>query len=227
MGVASDYIGHGTFVASLLSGTLKDRQNGCEKALGLATGATLIPLKCFDEQQADTHLLAQAIYDAVDAFQCDIIQMSWGISKASEELSDAVSYAAEKGVILVAAAGNDGSQALYYPAAFPEVMGVGATDSQGKMASYSEINESMLIAAPGTFLTGAGHTSDQAVVTRSGTSYAVSYVTAAIALALEIKPDLTFSQIEGALLETASETTDAYACPVLDTENFLAYISEM
>lgn len=226
-GIASDYIGHGTFAASLVSGTLQNEEDGMEKSLGIATDAVLVPLKCFESQNADTHLLAQAVYDAVDVFQCDIIQMSWGTSKNSEELFYAVSYAVDKGVILVAAAGNDGSEELYYPAAYEDVLGVGAVDTEGNMASYSVINKSMDIAASGTFLTGAGHTSDQALVTRSGTSYAVSYVTAAIALALEIKPDLTVLELKNALLETAGKTMDEYMCPVLDTEKFLIYISEM
>lgn len=207
-----------------MSGTFQNDEDGTEKSSGLATGSVLIPLKCFDSKNADIHILAQAVYDAVDEFQCDIIQMSWGTSKNSEELYDAVSYAVDKGVILVAAAGNDGSQETYYPAAFPGVLGVGATDKDGNMASYSVINKSMDIAAPGTFLNGAGHTSDQALVIRSGTSYAVSYVTAAIALALEIKPDLTVCEIENALLKTSTKTMDAYMCPVLDTENFLTFI---
>ena len=246
--IGSDYNGHGTFVASLLTesletpaadkvrklGSAERAENGSideeqlgESAKGLTSGIVLIPLKCFEGQNADLSLLSQAIYDAVDEFHCDIIQMSWGVPNASEELYKAVQYAAEKSVILLAASGNDGNSSLYYPAAFEEVVGVGAVDDQEQLASYTERNASTFITAPGQNLTGAGHTSDKAVVTRSGSSYAVSYVTAAVAQALELDPDLTLEEIEDGLQKTSSKTQDRYGYPVLETEEFLKYVERM
>lgn len=220
-GIGSDYNGHGTFVASLLTEPL-----GTE-FLDWTSDIVLIPLKCFEGQNADLSLLSQAIYDAVDEFHCDIIQMSWGVPNASEEFHKAVEYAAQKGVILLAASGNDGNGSLYYPAAFEEVIGVGAVDDQDQLAPYTERNASTFITAPGQNLTGAGHTSDKAVVTRSGSSYAVSYVTAAVAQALEINPELTLEVIEDGLQKTSSKTQDRYGYPMLETEKFLEYVESI
>lgn len=244
-GIGSDYNGHGTFVASLLtesletsvadkvwdsgsaeSGIIDEEQLG-ESVKGMASDIVIIPLKCFEGQNADLALLSQAIYDAVEEFHCDIIQMSWGVPNASEELHNAVQYAAEKGVLLLAASGNDGNSSLYYPAAFEEVVGVGAVDDKEQLASYTERNASTFITAPGQNLTGAGHTSDKAVVTRSGSSYAVSYVTAAVAQALEIDPDLILGEIEDGLQKTSSKTQDQYGYPVLKTEDFLEYVKSI
>ncbi|MCD8022376.1 MAG: S8 family serine peptidase [Lachnospiraceae bacterium] len=192
LGGTRDYIGHGTFLASILVA-----QPGNSLGItGLAPGAELIPMKCFDEESAGVSVLAQAIYDAVNLYDCDIINMSWGVTEDDAVLYAAVEYAYEQGVILIASAGNDGSSdAVYYPAAWEQVISVGAVNQNMEISSYSQQNETTWLYAPGDSIYGAGHTSDLADATLSGTSYAAAYVTGAAALALQVAPDLTTEEL--------------------------------
>lgn len=119
----TDPEGHGTYVYELLKET--------------APEAELYMLKCFDSSTA----IIQAVYDAVDVYDADIINMSWTLNQDSEELHEAICYAAKQNVLLVAAAGNLslstplGSQV--YPASWEEVIGVSGADlnAQGEPVS--------------------------------------------------------------------------------------------
>lgn len=140
----TDQEGHGTCVYEILK--------------EIAPDADIYMLKCFDSSMALTqntqetggeHLKAtdigsaiiQAIYDAVDIYDADIINMSWTLNQDNEELHEAIAYAAERNVLLVAAAGNLslstplGSEV--YPAAWKEVIGVSGADlnEQGEPVS--------------------------------------------------------------------------------------------
>lgn len=172
-----DYLGHGTFIASML--------------IRLVPDVMIVPLRCFDGETASAALLAQAIYDAVDVFGCDIIHMSWGIPYEYDELHEAIRYAYDRDVLLVASAGNDGNDRLWFPAAWPEVVSVGALNENGEPASFSQRGSSVDVYAPGTNLTGAGHTSDRAEAVRSGTSYAAAVVTALAAMEKQAATELS------------------------------------
>ena len=175
-----DYLGHGTFIASML--------------IRLVPDAVIVPLRCFDGETASAALLAQAIYDAADLFDCDILHMSWGIPYEDEALHEAIRYAKTRGVLLVASAGNDGNDGLWFPAAWPEVVSVGALDENGEPASFSQTGPAVDIYAPGTNLPGAGHTSDRAEAVRSGTSYAAAFVSAFAVMVRQ--EDAEFSQAD-------------------------------
>ena len=115
---------HGTLVYQLLEETAPD--------------ATLYMLKCFDKSEAANgdseaeSAIIQAIYDVVDVYRADIINMSWTLNEESEELHKAIQYAAAQGVIMVAAAGNLSWStplgSVGYPAAWEEVIGVSGAD---------------------------------------------------------------------------------------------------
>ena len=140
----TDQEGHGTCVYKILKETAPD--------------ADIYMLKCFDsstslcqneqvdgEEQSkapDTgSAIIQAIYDAVDVYNADIINMSWTSNRDSAELHEAIQYATKRNVLLVAAAGNLslstplGSEV--YPAAWKEVIGVSGADlnEQGEPVS--------------------------------------------------------------------------------------------
>ena len=177
-----DYLGHGTFIASLLLA-----QPGNPLALsGLVPEAVLVPLRCFDGETASCELLTEAIYDAVDVYGCDVILMSWGVPYEDEALHEAIRYASDAGLLLIASAGNDGEEGAYYPAVWPEVVSVGALGPDGKPASFSETGEAVDVYASGVDLRGAGHTSDRAESVRSGTSFAAAF---AAALAVRLKQE--------------------------------------
>jgi len=204
-GDTSDSVGHGTFVASIIASDL----------LGLAPGAELIPLKCFDGQKGSISNIVAAIYAAVDVYGCDVINLSLGTTTDNPLLEAAAAHAFEQGVILVAASGNltggkssTGSDALYYPAAYDSVIGVGAVDAGKNIASFSVQNESVWIAAPGDGVTGLSRTG-VSYRTGNGTSYASPFVAAAAALAKEADPALTPGAFMGLLQATAEDIGEA------------------
>jgi subtilisin family serine protease len=89
-----------------------------------------------------------AIYYAV-ANGADIISGSWGGTETSNALRDAIAYAHDQGVIVVAAAGNNASDTPYFPAAYPEVISVAATDASDHRWYLSNYGDWVDIAAPG------------------------------------------------------------------------------
>ena len=86
-------------------------------------------------RQVGTHTLAQMIRDAVDVYQCRIINISAGLVLDKDAVRDAVEYAKEQGVLVVASAGNDydvNGAVKYYPAGYDSVLAVGALTEDGK-----------------------------------------------------------------------------------------------
>ena len=89
-----------------------------------------------DGNKAPISRVVEAIYMAIN-HKVNIINMSFGISEYSEALEKAVQDAADAGILVVAAAGNTGSEGVQYPAAYDEVMAVGAVDKDGSVEQYS------------------------------------------------------------------------------------------
>lgn len=187
----ADTYGHGTFVCGILAA-----QENHQGIVGVAPLAKLVPLKCFNGSSANVSLLCSAIYDAVNTYHCQIINLSFAMKNAvnSEALQQAIQYATQKGAIVVAAAGNFGGTELYYPAAYDNVIGVGAIDRNGAVWSGSQRNESVFLTAPGVNVKSTG-ISDGGYRLGSGTSYAAAQVSGAIAVLLSIDPTLTYQQI--------------------------------
>ena len=207
----SDTVGHGTFVSGIIAaGT----NNGTGVA-GMAPGVELVPLKCFTENTGSMSAIVAAIYGGVNDYGCQILNMSWGLETESETLKEAIAYAAQAGVLMVAAAGNvtgggtsTGSDPLNYPAAYDTVISVGAVDREKEIASFSYQNESVFVTAPGKNLIGLNKSGASAYKTGSGTSFAAPAVTAAAALALTVRPELTQAELAEALRDTAEDLGD-------------------
>ncbi|GAB4336957.1 MAG: hypothetical protein Kow0010_25000 [Dehalococcoidia bacterium] len=149
--------GHGTHVA----GTVAALDNGVG-VVGVAPDATLYVAKVLkDNGSGWTSQIANGLGWCADAGAA-IINMSFG-GGDSATLKDAIVYAAGKDVVLVAASGNSGASSPGYPAAYPEVIAVGATDSNDVIASWSnrgeEVNApgvSILSTVPGGYDTYSG-----------------------------------------------------------------------
>ena len=114
-----------------------------------APEAEIVPLKITNSGSVNVTQLCSAIYGGIDEYGCDVLNLSLGVPYERDSLREAIEYAAEKGVIVVAATGNDGTGELYYPAAYAGVIGVTAVDSSGTLSVRSNHNESVMIAAPG------------------------------------------------------------------------------
>ena len=148
------HFGHGTMVAGLIH--------------LFAPTAKIMPLKAFNaDGSADVSNIVNAIYYATD-HGARIINMSFELSQISDALLRAVNYATRKGVICIASAGNDGQEALVYPAAFGNVIAVGSVNQQGQISSFSNYgSDSVSVAAPGEAL----------VTTYPGNHYAAAWGT--------------------------------------------------
>lgn len=182
----TDSIGHGTHVSGIIASSM----NG-EGIIGIANKSSIIPLKCFDNgASSKVSVISSAIYDAVDKYDCRIINMSWGVNADSETLRNAINYANSKGVLLVAAVGNKGSDILYYPAAYDCVIGVGAVDKDLNICNFSQYNKSVYVVAPGKNILSLGKSNDN-YVTMSGTSQAAPMVSSLLSMMLNIDGNLT------------------------------------
>ena len=203
----SDSYGHGTFVSGLIAAAY----NG-KGIAGLAPAVELVPLKCFEGRNGSIANIASAIYDSVDKWHCQVVNLSLGIEKDSVVLRKAIEYADKAGVVMVAAAGNllsgehdpDGDP-LNYPAAYPQVIGVGAVDSTQTVSGFSYRNTSVEICAPGQNLRGLSCQNPAGYVPGYGTSYASPLVTAAVALTLSVRPDFDAATIRNLLKYTVRD----------------------
>jgi subtilisin family serine protease len=143
--VPHDDVGHGTHVAS----TIAQRADNQVGSAGVAPEATILPIRALGQQGGDSTHLADAIRYAADQ-GADVINMSWGSPLYAAVIDEACQYAADRGVVLVAAAGNDGSSRyLSYPGALDTVLSVGAVGPDGFVADYSNRGPELDVVAPG------------------------------------------------------------------------------
>ncbi len=143
--------GHGTHV----SGTIAQITHNNTGVAGLAYQACIMPIKVLSDSGSGNFAdIAEGIYTAVDN-GADVINMSLGTNakyrvRNDENTDAAVDYAIANGVIVVAAAGNDGFRKnVSYPAIYPPVIAVGATDFRDLRAAYSNRGTGLDIMAPG------------------------------------------------------------------------------
>lgn len=190
-----DYASHATAVASLLVGCSDNIQ-------GVAPGVSLLNIQVLDSYGVgDAFTLAQGILAAVDA-GAQVISMSLGAEGDSIAVREAVAYAVEHGVVVVAAAGNSGTDSVSYPACYEGVIAVGAVDAQGEKEDYSNSGEGLDLLAPGTGIYAAW---DDGIAAFSGTSAAVPYVSGTAAALLAEYPEMTSSDVTQVLFDTADD----------------------
>ena len=142
---AKDDNGHGTHVA----GTIAQSTNNGYGVAGIAYEAKIMPLKVLSAGGGGTVAdIAEAIKFAAD-HDADVINMSLGGGGESHLMAEAINYAYNKGVVIVAAAGNENRNSASYPARYPRVISVAATDAAGQKAPYSNFGAGVDISAPG------------------------------------------------------------------------------
>ena len=165
--------GHGNAVASLLVA------NDSELT-GLAPSIELLSIPVLDNNgEGSAFDLAMGIIAVVDA-GANVISMSLGSYTTSPLLKAAIDYAANAGVVMVAASGNDGAKQVLYPAAYDNVIAVGAVDANGQIAGFSNTGSEISLAAPGVGINSAW-TEGSGITSFSGTSAAVPCVVGVIA----------------------------------------------
>ncbi len=194
----NDQNGHGTHVAGIIGA----RAQGIG-GVGGAPMSTIMTVRVLDANgQGDISQLINGINFAVGN-GAQVISMSLGGPDTSPSLQTTVEAAIASGVVVVAAAGNDGSCTAEYPAAYPGVISVAAT-GQGvdTLAPFSQHGPDVDLAAPGTNIWSdyLGST----YLSMSGTSMATPFVSAAAALVVAKCPGITPAQVEYRLESTAA-----------------------
>ena len=226
----TDNNGHGTAVTGILT-AVTDNEIG---VAGLFSKLQIIPLKVSpvspskDTDGASSKLVAQAITDAVDKYQADVITTSLDV-KDTEELAQAVAYAASKGVIVTGASGNSSTSEAdpyIYPASYDDVISVGAVDANNKVRDNSQKNDKVFVTAPGENIAVLDLSMSGRCKLASGTSYASPMVAAMAVAAKQYKPDITPAQFKQ-LLQTSSVDAGAkgydtsYGYGIVDYAAFL------
>jgi serine protease len=142
---ADDDNGHGTHVA----GTVAQSTNNGYGVAGVAYEAKIMPLKVLSASGGGTVAdIAESIKFAADN-GADVINMSLGGGGESSLMKEAIDYAYNKGVVIIAAAGNENQNSASYPARYNHVVGVAAFDAKGEKAEFSNYGAGVDIAAPG------------------------------------------------------------------------------
>jgi thermitase len=176
--------GHGTMVAGVIH--------------LVAPTAQILPLKAFhSDGTGNLSDIIRAIYYAVQN-DANVINMSFDLSQNSTELVNAINYASNQNLILVASSGNDGKQEIVYPAGLRNVMGVASTNNQDQRSTFSNYgNQVVWVAAPG-----------EAVVTTYpfatyaagwGTSFSSPMVAGTASLLLNLQPQENQAQAAWAI----------------------------
>ncbi|KAF5091609.1 Thermophilic serine proteinase [anaerobic digester metagenome] len=205
-----DEIGHGTHVAGIIAG------KGLKMPKGVAPGVKLIIVRVLATLKDGDKKVGAGLIDnintgikwAVDN-GADVINMSLGVRHEYGGLphEEVILYALSKGVTIVAASGNDGTNDKYYPGALPGVIAVGAVDDNDKIAPFSTYGAHISLVAPGTNILSSFVHESYAVC--SGTSQAAPFVSGAIALiksyGLDNSTTVTDNQVKFILKNTSDK----------------------
>ena len=188
---------HGTHVAGIIAA----ETNNAIGIAGVAPNAMILAIKVLSRTGEGTDLqISKGIMYAADK-GAKVINLSLGGPGWSFVLDDAVQYARKKGCLVVASAGNAGTNEIYYPASYNGVVSVGATDSYDKKALFSNFGPDVDIAAPGVeILSTYNKDGVPGYVYASGTSMAAPVVCGAAALIFAANPTYTGDQLQRALL---------------------------
>lgn len=184
-----DKIGHGTAIAGIIQQYAPD--------------ALIAPLMYYTAypsgvpRNGGIPAICKAIYDAVDSYECKIINISSGITSENDGLKAAIDYAESKGVVVISAVGNDNKTAadrVFYPAAYDTVIGAGAIDAGKVIAGFSQRNKSVTAVMYGVDIKVPGIKNGERYTTVSGTSYAAAALCGIAAGIAEEYPGITPAQ---------------------------------
>ena len=151
------------------------------------TGSPVVAIRTFDDNGfTSTYTLMRGIDYAIEK-GARVLSLSWGTETPSSLLASAVRYAATKGLILVAAAGNAPTGNPVYPAAYDNVIGVGALTPNGDAWDQSNFGDFVAVSAPGLADLPVGYKGDPGIY--AGTSIATAYTARRVAAILNQNPD--------------------------------------
>ena len=262
---ANDDLGHGTAIASTW---LASNGSGNDLLIGMMNNVSLMPIRAFTPNDnsfcqkdngkwdkscneedlrglTNTAILTESIRYAVDN-GATIINMSLGGNSADDNLKEAIEYAEEQNVLIIAASGNEGSSKYnVYPSAYPEVLSVGAVNSKGKITSYSNSGDTVDVYAPAGETPEEGiivqtyncaisktchlqndknifsdFTKSQTIAKYNGTSFAAPFATVLAVLLLSEQPDLSPKELHNLITNNAKGTK----VPIINFETTLKQV---
>lgn len=224
-----DTNGHGTNVAGVIN-AINNNEIGIA---GIAPEAELVIFRVVNGGNSSSSAMLKSIQSAVDDYNCDIINISLGtytvLGSAYQEVID---YAYEKGVLIFAAAGNDGVNSkgtkLSYPAANDHVIGVGNADENLLRANTSQKNESVKLLTAGKNISTTDLNDGYKIT--SGTSFSSPITAAVFALLKENKPELNYDMavdaIKAGTFDRGTVGYDVeYGYGILDAMGFYEYLN--
>jgi len=196
MSCAGDRQGHGTHCAGTAAG----------EKYGVAPGAAVRSVKVLSDQGSGSWSWSYYALDwlASNPTRPAIASMSLGGSGTQQAMRDAVDAAVNTGVVVVVAGGNSNSDACRFSPAFvPSAITVGSTTSRDARSSFSNYGSCTDMWAPGSDVVSAGHRSDTATRSLSGTSMACPHVSGGAALVLDADPTKAPAKVLSELLSGA------------------------
>ena len=195
-----DFHGHGTHCSGIASAVT----NNAIGVAGVCWNCKIMPVRSGYTGEYgggyldDDDIVAALVYAADNG--ADVISMSWGGYSDSQMIRDAIDYAYSMGVVLVAAAGNDASDWMSYPAAYDNVIAVAATDNNDHRAYFSNYGSWVDVSAPGVEIKSTLF--NDTYVSWSGTSMACPHVAGLAALLLALKPSCSNYKIAERIIST-------------------------
>lgn len=205
-----DLTGHGTSVASLICASKND-----DSITGIAANVDLYAARILDENnEAPVSRVIEAVKWAMEK-KVNIIHMSFGTKEYSPALHEIIRQAYNRNILIIASAGNDGTAAedestVEYPAAFENVIAVGATNTENRKTEISSSGAELDIVAPGEQILTAGAFGGIAV--EEGTSMAAAQVTGIAAVLWGKYPDKSNRFIRELLLRSANISAGSGDC---------------
>jgi thermitase len=214
----SDALGHGTQMAFLASGVVQ--------ADGASAGDALpvVAVRAFDEEgKTSNFAIVQALAFAAQA-GAKVVNMSWGSETDSAFMRRAMEVAAERGLILVAAAGNAATGRPTYPAAYPTVLGVGGVTADGAAWEKSNFGDFVSLSAPATASIPVGHEGPPGAY--AGTSISSAVAANALAQYVNRNPEATPAAAWAALQGALSPGPPGHGAGVLDAAALARFLGE-
>ena len=198
-GTDIDTSGHGSHVAGIIGAVANNGIGGS----GVAPKAKILPIKVLDQAgQGDARDVAAGVRFAADN-GARVINLSLGGATESPSLTQAITYANDKGALVVAAAGNGGAaDKPKWPASLDLTLAVTAVDQANNAPSFNQRGDYIDLSAPGA---NVASTAKGDYITLSGTSMAAGFVAGAAALLFAAEPRVTNAQVRDILLRTATD----------------------
>ncbi len=190
---SSDDHGHGTQVAGVIADCTLD-------------GIYIKPYKVLDNRGKGTVITVAAGINCAVKDGVDVINVSIGFEENSDVLAAAVDNAEKNDITVVAAAGNDGSDTIYYPSSYSSVIKVSATNENNVLANFSSYGNGVDLAAPGVDINTT--TLNNGYVTTKGTSLSSPFVAAYAAAILAVFPEASSEDVLDVMISNAVAVND-------------------